>query len=31
MDEKFVELSGRGAGVAPVEELALFKHKLFTE
>ena len=31
MDEKFVELTGRGTGVAPVEELALFKHKLFTE
>lgn len=31
MDEKFVELSRQGAGVAPVEELAVFKHKLFTE
>ena len=31
MDEKFVELSRQGAGVAPVEELAVFKNKVFTE
>jgi len=33
MDDKFVELSGRGpaAAAAPVEELAVFRHKLFTE
>jgi CRP-like cAMP-binding protein len=32
MDDKFVELSRRGgAAVAPVEELAVFRHKLFTE
>ena len=31
MDEKFVELSRQGGGVAPVEEIAVLKHKLFTE
>ena len=33
MDDKFVELSGRGpaAAAAPVQELAVFRHKLFTE
>jgi len=31
MDEKFVELSRRGENPQPVEELALFKQKLFNE
>ena len=31
MDEKFVELSHRAGGAAPAEEIAVFKHKLFTE
>ena len=31
MDEKFVELSHRGENPQPVEELALFKQKLFNE
>jgi len=31
MDEKFAELSRQGGGLAPVEEIAVFKHKLFTE
>jgi CRP-like cAMP-binding protein len=31
MDEKFVELSHRGENPQPVEELALFKQKLFSE
>ena len=31
MDEKFAELSRQGRGVAPVEEIAALKHKLFTE
>ena len=31
MDEKFVELSRRGENPQPVEELAMFKQKLFNE
>ena len=31
MDGKFVEVSYRGGTAAPMEELAVFKHKLFTE
>jgi hypothetical protein len=31
MDEKVVELSQRQMGPAPVEELAAFKDKLFSE
>jgi len=31
MDDKVVELARRGDGSAPVEELATFKQKLFSE
>ena len=31
MDDKFVELSRRSPAAAPVEEFAVFRHKLFTE
>ena len=31
MDGKFVEVSHRGGTAAPIGELAVFKHKLFTE
>jgi len=31
MDEKFVEISNKPAATAPVEELAAFKQKLFSE
>jgi hypothetical protein len=31
MDEKFVEISNKPAASAPVEELAAFKQKLFSE